>query len=38
MNKEIIKNYLRESNDSKNSLNVIVSRPSQVLIIMRGVP
>ena len=37
--KEFIKETLREGiNLSKNSLNVEISRPSQILIIMRGVP
>jgi len=35
--KEIIKNILREGID-KNSLGVVVTRPNQELVVMRGIP
>ena len=37
MSKETIKNILREGTE-KNSLGVIVTRPDQELIVMRGIP
>jgi predicted kinase len=38
MNKEGIKGVLREGVETKNILGVVVTRPNQELIVMRGIP
>jgi hypothetical protein len=37
MSKDVIKNNLREGTE-KNSLGVVVTRPDQELIVLRGIP